>query len=236
MYTVDETIKMLKEEIAEKENLISLVNDFKNGKIEFTEENYHQLCETSLRGGRILGEKLEEIFPFLKLIDKKSFINDYIFTLNINGENFTVKIPNSRRNNITIIIPKIAVDYTIDGENAQKEIDKINKAINEKSITKRADFIFPNYKKPFRLLAYLTNYRKKTYIERLTEIKNKLEKTQRFYEKKIKENDEITKRYNDVMEYFKNNYLTPMLKWTNQVVIAPYEGTTSYTNSIIFNK
>ena len=80
MYTIKKTLAELKIEKVELENKIELVKSFdKLTTADFTEEVYHDFCETPLRGTDILGEKLASVFPFLVLQKGRSNYSEYAF-------------------------------------------------------------------------------------------------------------------------------------------------------------
>ena len=87
MCTIKETLAELENEKKELENRIELVKSFdKLTTADFTEEVYHDFCETTLRGTDILGEKLANVFPFL-VFQKRNY-NEYVFSFkNIKDNN-----------------------------------------------------------------------------------------------------------------------------------------------------
>lgn len=226
MYTVKESIAVIEREIEESKKRIEFLKQYDCGEMEFTEDNYHELCLTYLRGNRELGEKISEMFPFLKLSNHKSYINDYVFSLEIKGKEYKVLIPCSAIKHVAIIIPKPNNGQSDQAElqRIKKQIKKVESNLNEKTIFGRANCIMLGYKKPFRVLAYLKKYKtKKNYIKKLTSVKEKLENSKRIYEKRIEENKLAQQEYDENVKYFKENFVPQLLTWTKEIVIKEGE-------------
>lgn len=97
MLEIQKTIDKLEEEINNKQNQVNLLNQLADNEIDFTEEIYHQLCLTNLRGQEILSKMLLKQFPFLEVGDKIYNVNDYYFKLTINNKKYIVSIPQTAR-------------------------------------------------------------------------------------------------------------------------------------------
>lgn len=226
MYTIEESIKTYQENIAKEEKKIKLLKSLQNNELNFTEENYHELCLSTIRGSRLLGEKIVEIFPFLKLSDSKYFINNYVFYLEINGKEYKILIPCSAIKNISIVIPKIFTSISFNSKELDfinRDLEKINTILNEKSVFARANISMAHYKKPFRLLAYLINFKcKKNYIKKYTRVKEDMERTKQLYIKTLDREQEKLKEYEETVKYFKEIIAPKFLQWTEEVHILEY--------------
>lgn len=226
MYTIEESIQICQENIAKEEKQIKLLKSFQNGELDFTEGNYHELCLSAIRGSRLLGEKIIEIFPFLKLSDNKYFINNYVFYLEINGKEYKVLIPCSAIKKISILIPKPFVRISFNSQELDfinRDLEKINTILNEKSIFARANTSMTDYKKPFRLLAYLIKFKcKKNYIKKYTQVKEDLKRKQQLYIKTLDKQKKELKEYEKTVKYFKEIIEPKFLQWTKVVHISSY--------------
>ena len=165
MYTIAETIATIREEIAEKEKEIELIENI--DKIDFTWENYNRLCHTSISND-VLAAKLLERFPFLSYYRYNGGSLD--FKINSSTElikGIIVRIPKYDLPEIAIFIPK-PCDRR---KKLYRDIDYCKKEIERYRLLANADFrtrvkhSTSGIRKGFRTIAYFMNGGDKRFQE-----------------------------------------------------------------------
>lgn len=150
MAAIQDAIDELREEIAEREQQIKLLNDLeeliaKNG---LTEELYHRLCLTPLRNSDMLGETLGKVFSFLNYKDRQP--NAFRYET-LDGLN--VEIPSSAIKQVRFIIPSLHTTSSLKNfEQRQviettaliKKIEKAEAFLNERNIFKQLRIAYPS--------------------------------------------------------------------------------------------
>lgn len=134
MYTVAETIANIREEIAEKEKEIELLENI--DKLDLTWENYNKLCHTHV-SDEILSAKLIERFPFLKSCRYNGGSLDFKINSSTELINDTlVRIPKYDFPEVAIFVPKPR-DYR---KRLYRDIDRCEKEIEHYKSLANADF------------------------------------------------------------------------------------------------
>ena len=167
MYTIKETLEELENGKRELENKIELVKSFdKLTTADFTEEVYHDFCETTLRGTDILGEKLASVFPFLVLQKGRSNYSEYAFDFKDLKDNkyfnIRVTIPCCSVTAVEIEIHKKKSFFTFEGdiEIIEKKIEELEKVLTY-SFSQRVEYCGKGFHRWFRPIHYILKHNKK---------------------------------------------------------------------------
>lgn len=227
MYTINEAITHLQEDIEEKKKYIKRLEEFEElSKKGLSEIEYHDFCETYIRNSDLLGNALTVVFPFLKL--EQSGINYY--TYKIEGYDKTeIKIPSSRCLGINVYFKEymnepavfektIEQQYLLRMSKLHKDIEICEKFIATNSVFEKAKLVFPHHKTPFNVINLLISsktFNKKAYIDKLN---NATEELKALQEYKNKDLTEKNRKYLE-QQSFIEEFIPQFLKWTKTVYI-----------------
>lgn len=225
MYTIKETLAGLENEKVVLENKIELVKSFdKLTTADFTEEVYHDFCETTLRGTDILGEKLASVFPFLVLQKGKSNYNEYVFDFKDLKDNkyfnIRVTIPCCSITAVEIEIHKMKSFFTFadDIEIIEKKIEGLEKILTY-SFSQRVEYCGKGFRRWFRPIHYLIKHNKK-------ELNNKIhmaikEEKEHLKNTKIRhlKNEILLREFQRLTDKIVADYVPALLEWTKVVMI-----------------
>lgn len=222
MYTVEEAIANLSEEIAEKQEQITQLQRFGEiAKCGLTEQEYHNFCETDLRYSDVLGKSLLTVFSFLEY--EKRGANWFFYRL----DEVQVCIPNSRCMGIDIVMPNLIPDFdkrknTIQQNYWLKPLDKkiqlYQQYLQTKSFVTRAKLMFPTYRTPFAVIKFVMLGRQASDKE----MKRKLDEAT---EERAKLEEKIQQKINEATEMFQlqkkffDKYIPLFLEWTETIRI-----------------
>lgn len=230
MYTINETLKSLENEKAEIENQIELVKSFDNlTTADFTEEVYHDFCETTLRGTDILGEKLASVFPFLVLQKGRSNYNEYAFDFKDLKDNkyfnIRVTIPCCLITAVEIEIHKKKSFFTFadEIEIIEKKIEELEKVLTY-SFSQRVEYCGKGFCKWFRPIHYLFKHNKKELNNKiLMAIKEEKEHLKNAKARKLK-NEIVSREFQRLTDKIVTEYVPQFLEWTKVVTVnAAYD-------------
>ena len=223
MCTIKETLAELENEKKELENRIELVKSFdKLTTADFTEEVYHDFCETTLRGTDILGEKLANVFPFL-VFQKRNY-NEYVFSFkNIKDNKYfdiRVTIPCYAVTSIEIEVHKKKSFFTFqnDVEIIEKKIEDLEKILTY-SFSQRVEYCGKGCRNWFKPIHYLIKHNKK-------ELNNKIhmaieEEKEHLKNTKIRhlKNEILLREFQRLTDKIVVDYVPALLEWTKVVMI-----------------
>ena len=223
MYTIKETLAELENEKTEIENKIELVKSFnKLTTADFTEEVYHDFCETALRGTDILGKKLASIFPFL--VFQKSNCKEYAFSFkNIKDNKYfdiRVIIPCYATTAIEIEICKKKSFFTFQNEIEiiEKKIEDLEKVLTY-SLPQRIEYCGKGYRNWFRPIHYLFKHNKKELNNKIfIAIKEEKEHLKNAKARNLK-NEILLREFQRLTDKIVADYVPILLKWTKVVKI-----------------
>lgn len=235
MFTINETLAILEKDKVEIEEQIELVKRFdKISTADFTEEVYHKFCNTTLRGGDILGEKLASVFPFLTYQYGKNNYNEYVFDFKDIKSNkyfdIYVTIPNSAISAIEIKICKKKSFFIdkYDIEDIEKQIEKLEKVLTY-SFSQRVEWCGVHFRKWFRPIYYIFKHNKKEINNKVTiAIEEQKERLKRVKTKQLK-NKIMTEIYERITNNIINKYVPQFLEWSNLVILEGAYGKQHYT-------
>ena len=230
MYTINETLKSLENEKAEIEKQIELVKAFDNlTTADFTEDVYHNLCETTLRGSDILGEKLASIFPFLVLQKNRKNYNEYAFDFKDLKDNkyfnIRVTIPCNLITAVEIDIYKKQSFFTFQSEidGLEKKIEELEKVLTY-SFFQRVEWCGKDFRNWFKPIHYIFNHNKKELNNKvLTAIEQVKEDLKDAKARKLKE-EIMNRQFQRFTDKIVAEYVPQFLKWTRVVTVnAAYD-------------
>ena len=235
MFTINETLAILEENKVEIEEQIELIKKFdKISTTHFTEEVYHKLCNTTLRGGDILGEKLASVFPFLIYQYGKNNYNEYVFNFKDIKSNkyfdIYVTIPNSLVTAIEIKIQKKKSFF--DDKNAIEDIEKQIKEL-EKVLTysffQRIEWCGVGFHSWFKPIHYIIKHNKKEINNKVTTIIEEKKKRLETIKTRQLKNKIMTKMHKRITDKIISEYVPQFLEWSNVVMIDAAYGKQRYT-------
>ena len=227
---IAEAIADMDEEIKSLQESKSLIDRLWSHDIHtFTEDEYHQLCETPMRYTNALGKMLEERlgYPY-----KERTADSFLLELQDDSE---LRIPTSRIHGVEIIMPYFHGDdwkntnlqlqlYRESIEETKQKIEAINKNYFEGTLSKKIEFTSGRYYKrnilgkTVAVIDYFCksikglNKKYKTILEDLEQVKAETtEKYRKHEEKVLSEYTLQTKR----LEEYKNK----LFMWTDTIRI-----------------
>ena len=230
MYTIKETLKSLENEKAEIEKQIELVKSFdKLTPTDFTEEVYHDFCETTLRGTDILGEKLANVFPFLVLQKGRSNYSEYAFDFKDLKDNkyfnIRVTIPCCSVTAVEIEIHKKKSFFTFEGdiEIIEKKIEELEKVLTY-SFSQRVEYCGKGFRRWFRPIHYLFKHNKKELNNKIhMAIEEEKEHLKNTKARKLK-NEIVSREFQRLTDKIVAEYVPQLLEWTKVVTVnAAYD-------------
>ena len=230
MYTINETLKSLENEKAEIEKQIELVKSFdKLTPTDFTEEVYHDFCETTLRGTDILGEKLANVFPFLVLQKGRSNYSEYAFDFKDLKDNkyfnIRVTIPCCSVTAVEIEIHKKKSFFTFEGdiEIIEKKIEELEKVLTY-SFSQRVEYCGKGFRRWFRPIHYLFKHNKKELNNKIRmAIEEEKEHLKNTKARKLK-NEIVSREFQRLTDKIVAEYVPQLLEWTKVVTVnAAYD-------------
>lgn len=230
MYTIKETLAELENEKTEIENKIELVKSFdKLTTADFTEEAYHDFCETTLRGTDILGEKLASVFPFLILQKDRKNYNEYAFDFKDLKDNkyfsIRVTIPCSLITAVEIEVYKKQNFFTFQSEidGLEKKIEELEKVLTY-SFSQRVEWCGKGFRNWFKPIHYIFKHNKKELNNKvITAIKEAKEDLKNAKERKLKE-EIMNRQFQRFTDKIVDEYVPRFLEWTRVVTVnAAYD-------------
>lgn len=222
MYTVEEAIANLKEEIAEKQEQIIQLQQFSEiAERGLTEQEYHNFCDTDLRYSDVLGKALLTVFPFLEY--EKREANWFFYHIG----DVQVCVPNSRCMGIDIVMPNLIPDldkrihstgqkFWFRTKSLEKKIQLYQEYLQVKGIANRAKLMFPTYRTWFAVLRFIALGKQTADKEMRKKLEEALEEQKVLEEKIRQKNTEVANVY-DSQKIFFNKYIPMLLEWTDTV-------------------
>lgn len=230
MYTIKETLAELENEKTEIENKIELVKSFdKLTTADFTEEVYHDFCETPLRGTDILGEKLASVLPFLVLQKGRSNYSEYAFDFKDLKDNkyfnIRVTIPCCSITAVEIEIHKKKSFFTFEGdiEIIEKKIEELEKVLTY-SFSQRVEYCGKGFRNWFKPIHYILKHNKKELNNKIRmAIEKEKEHLKNTKARKLK-NEIVSREFQRLTDKIVAEYVPQLLEWTKVVTVnAAYD-------------
>jgi hypothetical protein len=219
MYTIKETIASIREEIAEKEKEIELIENI--DKIDFTWENYNRLCHTNISTD-VLVAKLTERFPFLRYSRCNGGSLDFKINSStelING--IIVRIPKYDLPEIAIFVPKPRDTR----KSLYRDIDYCEKEIERYRLLANADFKTrvehgtAGIKKGFRTIAYLMHGGDRHFQEIIYHKINTLEDRIERNKEQIKTITDLLDKYGMRIQHLYHYAFPLFFEWCERICV-----------------
>lgn len=226
MYNIENAIAALQRDIEEKNKRVKILqNAQEHGIGELTEDTYHEMCLTYLRGSDLLGNALTKVFPFLTYEEGGC---NYFYYRTENG--ISVRIPNSAIRSVEIVVDRYFRDadkaiasieskYALSRGEYKRTIREGEEYFTTKSIVRKAKIIYQyHYVTWYAVLCYLFSSRKKLrkrVQQRLTEAqRGSHELSCRMEEEIVRAKENRVRQQTELMRL-----AADFLKWTKRVNI-----------------
>lgn len=208
MNDIKDAIEGLKSDIAEKNALLNLLENF-NVNTPLDELTFHRLCDTKMRTSKVIGEALEKVFPFLAFSGVGA--NHFCFNC-LETKAISVRIPNYNTNSIELVLePCVGANpncYYFDS-NAYEEARYSYKS---KMIMNDISVIQKNLEK--KAVGVFTG-KKKELMNSLAEKQAELEALARHHSEFVNEHNLLRKEQQEML----SDYAERFLKWTKKVYV-----------------
>lgn len=224
--TIQDAIEDVQEEIKDRERCLKRLEEFQSiSERGLTEAEYHDLCDTGLRASDSLGEALLTVFPFLEY-DKRG-ANYFFFNLpNQDNSKIYVRIPNSRRKGVEIIVSHYCTErdiellnnhYNLDESIVKAEINRGERFLSDDTpVYEKAGIIFPTLVEWYATIKYVFGNRKRYRKQVEEKLEKACQRRDSIVSKRDKEIEEI-KASRESQQELLEKYARLFLKWCDEV-------------------